>query len=326
MHIATGRITLNTKRTVFCPLVLALVVASTGCVAPTPRTYNTSSPPPFAPTTSSHSFEVIVQDFQKNPLQGVTVTFDITANDDVRLPQQVCVTGDSGRCSVTVDVPRNPKYTYVTSFSSTAKVSTKLDGYYGASTSIFNSTGSSTGGTAPRTPTLTMLRPSDYLSDSFLSSPQDSVLREQALRFISLIRLQSLVVDTDLQPKSVGTLDYKGKKYLRLAFTSHNTYNSLKLSRYQIGQRLFDESVRKLLNPLNTNVASPKAFYGYDIVIKASTKDFSEKYATPISLEYRFLMPQEAVRRYKDQDLSGQQLIDQSIVLLNDERIDLKLQ
>jgi len=171
-----------------------------------------------------------------------------------------------------------------------------------------------------------MFRPSDFLADTFVNSSQDAALREQALRFISLIRLQSVIVDTDLQPKSVGTLDYKAKKYLRLAFTSDNTYNSLKLSRYQIGQRLFDDSVRKLLSPLNTNVASPKAFYGYDIVMKSSTKDFSDKYATPISLEYRFLMPQEAVRRYKDQDMSGQQLIDQSIVLLNDERIDLKLQ
>ncbi|MBK6999044.1 MAG: hypothetical protein IPH35_03390 [Rhodoferax sp.] len=58
----------------------------------------------------------------------------------------------------------------------------------------------------------------------------------------------------------------------------------------------------------------------------SAAKDFTGKSATPTKLEYRFLMPQDAVRRYKEQELSGQQLVGQSVVLLNDERIDLKLQ
>lgn len=307
-------------------LLLAILPAIAACVAPPPRAYSSYSSTPTFANSFTHGFDVVVQDFEKKPIPSVTVTFDITANTDTLLPQQTCVTNDSGRCSVSVEVPRNPALSYVASYSSTAKVSTKLDGYYGAFTSIYNSAGSSAGSTPPRTPTLTMLRPVDYLSDAFVASTQDGPLRAQALRFISQIRLQSLLVDADLDPKSVGTLDYKGKKYLRLVFSSENTFNSLKLTRYQIGQRLFDESVRKLLNPLNTNIANPKVFYGYDIVMKSSTKDFSQKYAAPTPLEYRFLMPQDTVRRYKDQDLSGQQLIDQSVVLLNEERIDLKLQ
>ena len=307
-------------------LFLAILPAIAACVVPPPRTYGSYSSAPTFASSFTHGFDVVVQDFETKPIPGATVTFDITANTDTALPQQVCVTNDSGRCSASVEVPRNPTLTYVASYSSTAKVSTKLEGYYGAITSIYNRTGSSAGGTPPRTHILTILRPVDYLSDAFVASTQDGPLRAQALRFISQIRLQSLLVDTDLDPKSVGTLDYKGKKYLHLVFASENTYNSLKVTRYQIGQRLFDESVRKLLNPLNTNIGNPKAFYGYDIVMKSSTKDFSQKYATPTPLEYRFLMPQDAVRRYKDQDLSGQQLIDQSVVLLNEERFDLKLQ
>jgi hypothetical protein len=41
-------------------------------------------------------------------------------------------------------------------------------------------------------------------------------------------------------------------------------------------------------------------------------------------LACRFYLPKQAVQKYKD--ITGQQLIDASVVLLNDERIDLRLQ
>jgi hypothetical protein len=86
------------------------------------------------------------------------------------------------------------------------------------------------------------------------------------------------------------------------------------------------DSIRKILNPLNNAISSPNAFYGYDLVIYGYSKSFADESSHPDKIEYRFLMPQDAVRKYKEKDISGQQLLDASVILMNDERIELKLQ
>jgi hypothetical protein len=110
-----------------------------------------------------------------------------------------------------------------------------------------------------------------------------------------------------------------------MALMNTNVYNSLKLNKYDIGKTLFDEAIRKILTPLNSHI-SDQLFYGYDIIITGHTKSFADKYAVSKSIEYRFLMPQTIVSRYKDKEVSGQKLLDESIILMDDERIELKLQ
>ncbi|MGX4641720.1 hypothetical protein [Massilia sp. SYSU DXS3249] len=107
---------------------------------------------------------------------------------------------------------------------------------------------------------------------------------------------------------------------------SENVFNSLKFDRYGTGKEVFDGTVRKTLNPLNDRISDPKLFYGYNIVISTRTKNFTKESDPGERLKYEFMMPQAAVRNYKNKDISGQRLIDESVVLLNDERIDLKFQ
>ena len=113
---------------------------------------------------------------------------------------------------------------------------------------------------------------------------------------------------------------------MQIKLNSDSVYNTLKLNNYAIGTKVFDEVVRKMIDPLNGAVKASKTNYGYDIVVIGHSKDFSEKYAVAKNLEYRFLIPEAVARRYKDKDISGQELLNNSIVLLDDERIDLKLQ
>ena len=171
-----------------------------------------------------------------------------------------------------------------------------------------------------------MIKPTDYLADDFLSSSKDKELRDRVLRFIESIRLESILNEADVMLKGIGMVDFKGKKYLQVKVNSTTQYNNLKLNKYDIGKRIFDDTVRKMLNPLNSAIAAPKAYYGYDIMVYGYSKSFADKYAVPDKHEFRFLMPESVVRRYKDKDISGQALLDASVILLNDERIDMKLQ
>ncbi|MDP1816779.1 MAG: hypothetical protein Q8K92_20160, partial [Leadbetterella sp.] len=114
--------------------------------------------------------------------------------------------------------------------------------------------------------------------------------------------------------------------YLQFKFANINVYNSLKLNKYDIGKTLFDDVIRKILSPFNEYIGNSNLFYGYDITVVGHTKSFAEEYATSKAVEYRFLMPEGVVRKYKNKDISGQQVLDQSVILMDDERIELKLQ
>lgn len=271
--------------------------------------------------TTIHQYIVFAAGIDGRPLAGVVVEIELNAKGS---PKQTihCTTDESGRClPIHFEVNRDWTDTYAVSFSSTAKAKGAKHGYYSTSAS-----GSKSGIEGQTELRLNMIHPVDYLDDGFAASTADRALRERVLRFLEIIRLQSILVDAEVMLKGVGTSEFKGRKYLRLRVNSTTTYNSLKLNKYDIGKRLFDETVRKVLNPLNENIAASKAFYGYDIVVYGHAKSFAEKYATADKIEYRFLLPEAAVRRYKEKDISGQALLDAGVQLMDDERVEFKLQ
>lgn len=308
--------------------VLGLVAAIsgvTGCASPQRSSSNYSTAPTVA-STVTHQYNVTAVDVAGRPLAGVVVEVQLeakgTSSQTVR-----CVSDEAGRCPpVRYEVSRDPSLTYSVSYSSTAKAKATKDGYYPASASGLSSAGSKYGAEGLTELRLKMIQPADYLDDGFAVSAADREISERVLRFLEVIRLQSILVDAEVMLKGIGTSEFKGKKYLRLRVNSTTTYNSLKLNKYDMGKRLFDETVRKVLNPLNDNIAAPKAYYGYDIVVYGHTKSFAEKYAVADKVEYRFLLPEAAVRRYKEKDISGQALLDAGVQLMDDERVEFKLQ
>ena len=93
---------------------------------------------------------------------------------------------------------------------------------------------------------ITLIRPIDYFNKEFASTLSDVKLKTRILSFIDLIILQGLVTESVLETQSVNLVPFKGNNYLQFKFTNINIYNSLKLDKYDIGKRLFDEVVRKV--------------------------------------------------------------------------------
>lgn len=303
--------------------ILAVAAMVSAC-APRPGYVRTNT---FAstPSTLNHAYEIAVKNSVNEPLQGAQVEFTLTSPSFTNPEKSVCTTDSNGICKASVNVFNSTMYSQ--SYSSTASYKVSMPGYYSDSGKATSTWGSSYSKQAQVVQQKAILyKPSDYLSESFLNSTADRELRDKAITFVSTIRLQSLLVDSDLMVRGMDVSKFKAKKYLQLKINTSNTYNSLKLDKYAIAKRIFDESVRKILNPLNEDISNSRSFYGYDLVVYGYTKDFSKEYAFSDKIEYRFLMPQESVRRYKNKDISGQQLLDASIILMNDERIDLKLQ
>lgn len=307
--------------------VAAVAFLLAGCAAP--RQPASSYRAPVEPKISKvpHQYTVTAVDLGNHPVAGVSVDVQLEAKGTSASHEQ-CTTDDAGHCpAIVYVVNRDPAYAYVDSYSSTAKGKATKDGYYPANASSWSMAGGqSSSAVGINDLKFRMIRPVDYLADGFGTSVADKELRERVLRFLDVIRVQSILVDADLMYKGIGTSEFKGKKYLRVRVDSTSVFNSLKLGKYDLGKRLYDDTVRKLLTPLNENIAAPKAYYGYDIVVYGHSKSFADKDAIADKVEYRFLLPEAAVRRYKEKDISGQALLDAGVELLDDERVEYKLQ
>lgn len=174
--------------------------------------------------------------------------------------------------------------------------------------------------------TLKFEQPLDYLNQDFALSGEGTKLKSKIIGFVDVLLVESLLLKTNLERRSINLIEFKNEKYLTMKFSNNIVYNSLKSDKYEIAKIQFDEVLRKILSPLNNTISDPVLFYGYDIIVTTYTQDFLNKGETLEKIEYRFLIPQEIVRKYKNKDITGQNLLDNSFILLDDERIQLKLQ
>jgi len=272
----------------------------------------------------THQYKLSIVDVDGNPLAGVKVDYEL--KDNKRLVESGSyVTKSDGIVSASLIVTPDPQLTYSTFYSSEFDYKASKDGYYPKSGTL-SKFATDSKYKPPESETITLIRPIDYFNKEFTSTLSDVELKTRISSFIDLIILQGLITESVLETHSVNLVQFKGNSYLQFKFTNINVYNSLKLNKYDIGKRLFDDVIRKVLSPLNEYIGNSKLFYGYDITVIGYTKSFADEYATAMPIEYRFMIPEKIVRQYKNKDISGQQVLDASVILMDDERIELKLQ
>ena len=279
-----------------------------------------------ATPTVIHGYELTVKDAKGRAIKNAKASFVVKVEGQSALPQLECVTDEGGTCRIDFEVIQNPIYR-VKSYDSSVTYSVSKPDFYNESGQLSSFYGSQNKPTDyPVRETVILYGPVYYLAPTFAASTIDREIRDRTIELISLIRLQSLEVNADLIRGAVTLSTFRNRRYLQFKINTTSTFNSLRLDKYGVAKKIFDDSIRKILNPLNEYTVSSKLIYGFDLVVLGYVKNFADKDEEREQIQYRFLIPQDSVRRYKEKDISGQQLLDAAIILMNDERIELKLQ
>ena len=108
---------------------------------------------------------------------------------------------------------------------------------------------------------------------------------------------------------------FHGKSYLQLSITTNLAPSGLG-SQYRIAALAFDRHVSHLIRPLVAILPKDSDFDG---ILFSST-------VPGASQSVEFFFPLSELRYYADYDLTGQQLINSGLILINGERIGLELQ
>lgn len=111
--------------------------------------------------------------------------------------------------------------------------------------------------------------------------------------------------------------------YLQLSFST-DLAASDSGSQYRVVALAFDRHVSHLIRPLLALVPQDPEFDG--IVLSSTVKIASKASDVALTQSVEFFLPLSELRRYELYDVTGQQLINAGLVLINGERVDLDLQ
>jgi hypothetical protein len=275
-----------------------------------------------------HTYQLMVIDSDQNTIGGAKIVCELTERS-IPAEQDTFITMANGKLFAAMQATRDPGYHYIRFYSTQFRYSVSKDGYYPETGVLFSHKDSTPlPGDAEKDSfeVVTLLRPIDYFAQTFANSDSNLLLKTMILDTLNMIVIQGFLTNAKLEERSINLITFKEMRYVHFRFSSTVTYNSLKMDKYDIGKRLFDEVVCKILTPLNDLLGTYRMPFGYDLVVEGSTKDFLEKYAPTQTITYRFLIPKQTVVKYKHNDITSQQLLDSSVVLMDDERIELRLQ
>ncbi len=264
---------------------------------------------------SKHNFQLDFRDIEGSPILNSQVEYEMKCNENV-ISQKSVLTNKYGSISDFV-------YEYIekneTSSNSNCSLSYSIENEYYYSNSGIIAPSSKWETNISRK--IILFKSIDYLEEGFYANIQNSELLGKLLKVVDNINLDKLDDFTLLRTQSIRIVSFKEKPFLRFAFK--NISYSLMDSKYDIGKKIFDDLIRRLINLNSKTLEESNQFYGYDLSVTSILILDVPKFR---EIEYRFIIPKDIAKKYANKDITGQKMLDSSVILMDGERIELKLQ
>ncbi len=117
---------------------------------------------------------------------------------------------------------------------------------------------------------------------------------------------------------------FKEKKYLVSSYLDKRAYNSNRVNQAERIARTIQEYF-PIIKGKEESLLSLKEIDGLKLEVKIAFRDFVDKSSRTQYEELKFYVPKDALKLFIDVDITDQELIDKSIILLNDNRVRVNL-
>jgi hypothetical protein len=157
------------------------------------------------------------------------------------------------------------------------------------------------------------------------SSPQAVAALQSSIQDVSNHMLKELGPDAHFVIYAPPAfIPFHRQVYLELSMTTALN-EPPDASRYKLAALSFDEHISPLVRRVLTYFSGDQNFDGisFSTTVRLRTRSGAP---TPKALSVEFFFPLESLRRYQSYDCTGQQLMNDGIVLINGERVQLDLQ
>lgn len=133
----------------------------------------------------------------------------------------------------------------------------------------------------------------------------------------------SLLEDVNYQSKAIGTEKFKEKNYFVNSYIDGTEYNTNRVNQAERIARTIQKYI-PVVKRKGKQLLVAKGIEGIEIKVKMFYRDFVKE-SRPSSEVLQFYVPMDSLKLFIDADISDQELLDKSIILLNDSRVRVNL-
>lgn len=170
---------------------------------------------------------------------------------------------------------------------------------------------------------LVLYKPLDAFSIEFLNNKKYIFLRDKILVLIG--KLNEVNKIGGVIARSVNIEDFKGVNYLTLGFVSTVDHNSINSTKYDVGKHVFEEFIRYFIHEF-VEISNEELYDGFRIEVVSVIRDFSIPSDQGREVSFQFFIPMKYAFAYKNNNITRQELVNSSIILMDGDRTDLILQ
>lgn len=134
-----------------------------------------------------------------------------------------------------------------------------------------------------------------------------------------------LIKASGYEPDKVSESEYKGRVYISFTIEGESVYNTLQLGQTARVARVVQDSLLSEFKDKYRILAGTPGIDGVKLKMEVAYKDFTETLALPRHDILEIYTTLETIKKFNDAEITSQQLLDESIVLVNGDRVQVSL-
>lgn len=163
----------------------------------------------------------------------------------------------------------------------------------------------------------------DYFSNHFSSLKEAKKYKYDLEKLLDFLIVNKVPKDLYLRYKSTSIEQFKAKSFFSLAFECNDIYNSYKLDEHDIIKKLLNENIYSLIKDSNEFLSFQKNKLGLKINVVFYSRNFLNDNSAIKKSEVVYYFFNDILKKYLLKDISRQDLLAKSIILLNEDKIDI---
>lgn len=132
-----------------------------------------------------------------------------------------------------------------------------------------------------------------------------------------------MLEDLNYQSTAIWTEIFKEKKYIVCSYSDGTEYNTIRVNQAERSARTIQKYLPEIKRKGKLLLAA-KEIEGVELKVKIAYRNFvNESQSSYENLQ--FYVPKDVLKLFIDADITDQELVDKSIILLNDNRVRVNL-
>lgn len=172
--------------------------------------------------------------------------------------------------------------------------------------------------------TVSAFEKSDYFKKEVIDVLFPKVFRGSLSNLDSKTQIE-LMRSVGYDIDSIGSSEYKGEQYLAMRVSIGVEYNTLRVNQAERTSQVVEQKILSQLRAIYKKIGKLEGLKGIKVSTKIGYRNFGERFSATQYDDLELYAPLEEIAKFDEAEITSQELIDKSVVLINGNRVRVSL-